>query len=320
MILLNPFIIIIICIEFLLIILVIGSTYGQIKIYRFWDFYSFNPKQYRLENINYLLSISGKILALGKLISIIFIIYLTDSISSLVTGAMCAAGIFDSVNFSNLLLVIRILTIFFILLWIILDREDIKQKEFPFVKKKSLIFFLIFIFTISDFLLLINFLLNIEYTGIVRCCGSIYSSHETFFSNSEGLLNILTLPVFLIFSIILIIMEKIRSDFFILLLNLIFIIFSIFIIIHFFSPYIYELPTHHCPFCLFKPEYNYIGYPIFLLLLGGSFAGIFLIIIKYITKIELIYLKRTSFYFKIFFLLIILSYPILYFCKNGVLL
>ena len=40
-----------------------------------------------------------------------------------------------------------------------------------------------------------------------------------------------------------------------------------------FSLYIYELPTHHCPFCLLKPEYHYVGYPLYLTLFGGTVTG-----------------------------------------------
>jgi hypothetical protein len=41
----------------------------------------------------------------------------------------------------------------------------------------------------------------------------------------------------------------------------------------FISLYIYELPTHHCPFCILHGEYRYIGYLFYLLLLGGGLGG-----------------------------------------------
>ena len=39
------------------------------------------------------------------------------------------------------------------------------------------------------------------------------------------------------------------------------------------SPYVYELPTHRCPFCLLHAEYGWIGYPLYAALLGGAVAG-----------------------------------------------
>ena len=39
------------------------------------------------------------------------------------------------------------------------------------------------------------------------------------------------------------------------------------------SVYYYELPTHHCPFCLLQGEYHYIGYPLYLALFSGGVTG-----------------------------------------------
>ena len=50
-------------------------------------------------------------------------------------------------------------------------------------------------------------------------------------------------------------------------------VFSIISIISFISVYFYELPTHHCPFCLLQKEYHYIGYPLYLFLFGAGILG-----------------------------------------------
>ncbi|MDP3214831.1 MAG: hypothetical protein Q8S73_12050, partial [Deltaproteobacteria bacterium] len=41
----------------------------------------------------------------------------------------------------------------------------------------------------------------------------------------------------------------------------------------FISLYIYELPTHHCPFCIIMEEYGYIGYLLYIPLFGAVVAG-----------------------------------------------
>jgi len=43
-------------------------------------------------------------------------------------------------------------------------------------------------------------------------------------------------------------------------------------IISFICLYIYELPTHHCPFCILQKEYGYVGYVLYLALFGGGVA------------------------------------------------
>ena len=44
-------------------------------------------------------------------------------------------------------------------------------------------------------------------------------------------------------------------------------------ILSFISVYIYQLPTHHCPFCLLQQEYGYVGYPLYISLFVGGIAG-----------------------------------------------
>jgi hypothetical protein len=50
-------------------------------------------------------------------------------------------------------------------------------------------------------------------------------------------------------------------------------VFSLASIISFISLYYYELPTHHCPFCLIQREYHGIGYALYLFLFAGGIAG-----------------------------------------------
>jgi len=50
-------------------------------------------------------------------------------------------------------------------------------------------------------------------------------------------------------------------------------IISIAAIVSFISPYFYELPTHHCPFCILQGHYGYIGYPLYTALFGSVVTG-----------------------------------------------
>jgi hypothetical protein len=48
---------------------------------------------------------------------------------------------------------------------------------------------------------------------------------------------------------------------------------SLLSILSFISLYIYELPTHHYPFCLLQREYGFIGYPLYLSLFSATILG-----------------------------------------------
>ncbi|HEY6001172.1 MAG TPA: hypothetical protein VI078_17950, partial [bacterium] len=45
-------------------------------------------------------------------------------------------------------------------------------------------------------------------------------------------------------------------------------------LVSFIGMYCYELPTHRCPFCVLQSDYHYVGYALYLALLGGGVTGI----------------------------------------------
>lgn len=53
-----------------------------------------------------------------------------------------------------------------------------------------------------------------------------------------------------------------------------FFLISCFSLLSFISLYFYELPTHHCPFCILQKEYGYIGYLLYSTLLAGVVSGL----------------------------------------------
>jgi hypothetical protein len=61
---------------------------------------------------------------------------------------------------------------------------------------------------------------------------------------------------------------------------------SIAAIISFISLYIYELPTHHCPFCMLQREYRYLGYVFYLPLLCAAVTGSGVGVLGHFRRIE----------------------------------
>src|SRR6185369_12714381 len=45
-------------------------------------------------------------------------------------------------------------------------------------------------------------------------------------------------------------------------------------LVSFICLYFYELPSHHCPFCILQQEYGYVGYALYATLLGGAASGL----------------------------------------------
>jgi hypothetical protein len=91
-------------------------------------------------------------------------------------------------------------------------------------------------------------------------------------------------------------------------------------IISFISLYIYELPTHHCPFDILQKNYGFVGYPLYLTLFGGALCGILPGIFQPLKKIpslklEMQRIERKWILLAVFFtacFLVLVSWPIVF--------
>ncbi len=111
-----------------------------------------------------------------------------------------------------------------------------------------------------------------------------------------------------------------KQKFINLVTNLFFLYISYYAVTYFFSTYIYELPTHQCPFCMLQKEYYFIGYLIWsTLFLGNFFALSSFLIPKFINK-DLNYCFKYSNLFNFIFVLLCSFYLIKYYLINGVFL
>jgi hypothetical protein len=68
-------------------------------------------------------------------------------------------------------------------------------------------------------------------------------------------------------------LRRSRSGYLFAGLSVVFFLISILSILSFVSVYIYELPAHHCPFCILQKEYGFIGYPLYIALFAGGIFG-----------------------------------------------
>jgi hypothetical protein len=80
----------------------------------------------------------------------------------------------------------------------------------------------------------------------------------------------------------------------------------------FFGTYIYELPSHRCPFCYLQSDYYYVGYLIYALLFLGTFYGVVVLFKEKFFKV--------SFIANVLFVVLISGYVLVYYLRNGVFL
>jgi len=277
---LNPAIIALICGSLLLSFFAVYATYYGIKIVWKWDLASGSDLQLSLERKTYLISTILAYLMVFQLFSFFLFVYTADHLHDVFVGAMCAAGTLNVDAFGYPTLLIKILNVVLCGVWVIVNHVDNRAYDYPLIRPKYKL-----LPVITGFLLLETYL-QLGYFGALRadvitsCCGSIFSEDEPSIVGdlaaiSPGLGKIL-LFVSLYFILRIgfqflftgggaIYFAGVSSWFF---------VFSAVALISFISVYYYELPTHHCPFCLLQSNYHYVGYGSYLSALAGGIMGL----------------------------------------------
>ena len=254
--------------------------YG-VQIIRHWDIQSGHELQLVLERKTYLISTLLAYVFGLQLLSLFLYIFTADSLTPLFVGAMCAAGTLNVDAFGYPTLVLKIFNFILAGLWLVLNYADNQGYDYPLIKKKYLLLALIAPFIILEMILESAYFLSMKADVITSCCGSLFSSERVTGIGSE-IASLPALPMMWVFySAMLCILIcgivfylKGLGGYLYAVLSLLMFIISLVSIVSFISLYIYELPTHHCPFCIIMEEYHYLGYLLYLLLFGAVVAGI----------------------------------------------
>jgi len=317
--LLTPEVIAILILDTIFLLFGVFAFYISIPIALKWDINSTSAFQYGLEKKAILVATIIKYIFILKLPLFLFFIFTADKISGVITGAMCAAGVVNSVSFGLSLFVFKILNLYIFGFWLFLHVEDMKDEKLRFTKLKFVIFIAAFFLLIIEIFYEISFFTSLDVDKIVSCCGTLFSAAST--STISFLFNISNPAIVTAFYISLglyLISYFVKNAKLFLVTNTIFFIVSVLSLILFFGTYIYELPTHHCPFCFLQKDYYYIGYIIYITLFTGTFIGISGSILSLIKSKFSNRYYNISFLFNILYTIIVTAYPVVFYIRNGV--
>lgn len=259
--------------------LVYAAFYGT-QILKHWNIASGEELQLILERKTYLISTLLSYVFGLQLLSLFLFIFTADSLRTLFVGAMCAAGTLNVNSFGYPTLVLKIVNFIFAGLWLVLNHADNQGYDYPLIKKKYLLLVIIAPFIVLETLLESAYFLGMEADVITSCCGSLFSSDKKAGLGSE-IASLPAMPMLWTFYVAMAITLisggyfycKAKLGYLYALFSLLLFIIALFAIVSVISIYIYELPTHHCPFCIIMEEYSYIGYLLYVLLFGAVVTG-----------------------------------------------
>ncbi len=288
----------------------------SVKIYLNWDINCTSKAQYKLEKQSFLAATIIKYIFVLKIPLFLFFIFTLDKISNLLTGAMCAAGVVDATEYGTNLIILKIINLYLFASWLKLHSEDMKDKNQPYTKPKFGLFILLFFSFMVEIILEGIMFGSIEIDKMVSCCGSIYSSSAS--SAVSGIFSLETTTVLTLFYgnyLLIVLFYFFKKRYLFAVANMFFIVVAIVALILFFGTYIYELPSHHCPFCFLQRDYYYVGYLIYGMLFTGTFYGF---VVGFINKSDINY--QISLLINSVYVIFVTLFVVIYYMKNGVLL
>ncbi|MDD3343136.1 MAG: hypothetical protein PHR87_06135 [Sulfurospirillaceae bacterium] len=315
----TPEIIALLMLDALFLFFAIIAFVLSVRIFVKWNRHATTPVQYALEKQSYLVSVVIKYIFVLKIPLFLFFIFTCDKLSNIITGAMCAAGVVNSVEFGLYLTLFKIINLYLFGFWLIVNRADMQEEKLPFTKLKFLLFSLFFFPLVAEIGLEISFFASLNISKIVSCCGTLFSAASTsYLALLFSVDSTVIVGIFYFFAALVGVAYFLKNRLVFIFANGMFAIFAIISLIVFFSTYVYELPTHNCPFCLLQKEYYGIGYLMYSTLFIGTFFGMCGGILEELTRRSDVSFFTISIIFDGLYCVIVTLYPVVYYLNNGV--
>lgn len=273
-------------------LMLLYSLHYGVKILRSWNIRSGSELQLSLERRTYLIS-TVMAYAFGfQLVSLFLFIYTADHLHAFFIGAMCAAGALHVNAWGYPAVLLKTVNFLLAGLWLILNHADNLGYDYPLIRTKYLLLLAISPLLLGETAVQTAYFLGLKPHVITSCCGTLFSTELP--GVTASVLSLPRLPVELaavallglVFAAGVRFLRSGRGAVPLALLNLVALPVALAVLITVVGPYIYELPTHFCPFCILQKEYHYIGYPIYGALLIGVLSGTGVGLIQPFARVE----------------------------------
>jgi len=277
---LHPGILALLVSSVLISVMTLYAACNGVLILRRWNITSGSELQLTLERRTYLISTIVNYFLVFQLVSLFLFIHTADSICNLFAGAMCAVGTLAANSFGYTTLLLKVVTFVMSGLWLILNHTDNQGFDYPLIRPKYLLLLMMVPFILVETVVQGIYFTRLQPDTITSCCGTLFS--QTSRGIGSEILVMSNTPMKITFYGCMAVMVAVGAR---LLKNgkgaflfagmsgLTFVVSTI-SVISFISLYIYEMPAHHCPFCILQKEYGYVGYPLYILMFSGVVSGL----------------------------------------------
>lgn len=250
-----------------------------LQILRKWNLASGSEHQLNLERRTYLIATVMCYVLAFQILSLFLYLYIADDLHPLFVGAMCAAGTLNVNTYGYATLGLKVINCLLAGNWLIINHTDAKGYDYPLIQPKYLLLIGLVVLVQVETVLQLNYFLQIKGDMITSCCGSLFGSDRPSVAGEiAGLPYAIMRPLFfgtmaLTFCTGVWFYLKQSGGYLFSGICVINFAISLVSLISFIGLYFYELPTHHCPFCILQKEYNYVGYFLYATLFGAVISG-----------------------------------------------
>lgn len=276
----HPAILALLISSFLISGMLLYATWYGARIIRSWDLHSGSELQLQLERRTYLISsILGYALAF-QVLSLFLFIFTADTLHSQFTGAMCAAGSLNANGYGYPTFFLKIATCLLAGVWLVINHVDTRGYDYPLIKVKYgfliiMLTPLVFIEAIVQF----RYFQGLHADVITSCCGSLFGVGKG--TVGGDLAGLPAAPMeWAFYSCLALVLAsglyvclKDHGGYLFSAASILLFAVSAASLVSFICLYVYELPSHHCPFCILQQEYGSVGYAFYGSLFVGGVAG-----------------------------------------------
>jgi hypothetical protein len=275
----HPAVLALLSSSFLISLMLLYSGWCGARILLKWDLHSGSDLQLSLERRTYLVStILGYALAF-QILSLFLYIFTADSVHSRFVGAMCAAGSLNVNAYGYPVLILKIVNCLLAGVWLIINYTDNRGYDYPLIKVKYFLLVLMAPLVYLEATLQVDYFRGMHADVITSCCGSLFSVSTRSIAGDIAALPAIPMEMAFFGAMSATVVSglffylKGKGGYLFSIASCLTFIIAIAALISFICLYIYELPTHHCPFCILQKEYGYVGYLLYVCLLAGGISG-----------------------------------------------
>jgi hypothetical protein len=254
-----------------------------LAVLRHWDLASGSALQLKLERRTTLVSATVALLLVAQGVALLLFVRNADRMAASFVGAMCAVGTLQANRYGFPALYAQVAGFFLSAAWLTLHRVDVRSPDYPLTRAKHGLLFALIPVAALSFGLELAYFANLRADVITSCCGSLFSADPRELPAELGgwaaaWAPASAIPSFFVgmaavVAVAALVGHRGRGGAWLGVAGAAGFVLALAAVISFVSLYVYEDPQHHCPFCLLKPDYGYVGYAIYVPLFGATAAA-----------------------------------------------